>query len=177
MALQGKGGEQGDALMPTLFALGQHDALVAIQAPMRPEERLFAFLDDIYVWSPSPNRIATVHTTMQEELLAHTGIQIDHGKTHLWNRAGVSSAGCVALTVAAKAVDPDAIVWRGDAELNPEDQGVVILGTPLGLGEFVRSCLAKKSVKHEQLVEKILLVPDSALQREPIMLCGWCTDL
>ena len=158
--LQGEGGEQGDALMPTLFALGQHDALVAIQARLSPEERLFAFLDDIFVWSPFPNRMATVHTTMQEELLAHTGIQIHHSKTQLWNRAGVAPAGSVALTVAAKAVDPDAIVWRGDAELNPEDRGVVILVTPLGHEEFVRSHLAKKSVKHDQLVEKILLVPD-----------------
>ena len=29
--LQGEGGEQGDAVMPALFDLGQHDALVAIQ--------------------------------------------------------------------------------------------------------------------------------------------------
>ena len=29
--LQGEGGEQGDALMPALFSLGQHDTLVAIQ--------------------------------------------------------------------------------------------------------------------------------------------------
>ena len=69
-----------DALKPALFALGQHDALLAIQDRLRPEERLFAFLDDIYVWSPSPNRMATLHTTMQEQLLAHTGIQIHHGK-------------------------------------------------------------------------------------------------
>ena len=29
---QGEGGEQGDPLMPMLFALGQHPALLAIQA-------------------------------------------------------------------------------------------------------------------------------------------------
>ena len=103
---QGEGGEQGDALMPALFVLGQQDALVAIQARLRPEERLFAFQDDICVWSPSPNRMATVHTTMQEELLAHNGIQIHHSKTQLWNRAGVAPAGSIALTVAAKAADP-----------------------------------------------------------------------
>ena len=55
-------------------------------------------------------------------------------------------------------------MWRGDAELNPEDQGAVVLGTPLGHEEFVRSNLAKKSVKHDQLVEKILLVPDPLLR-------------
>ena len=114
--LQGEGGEQGDALMPALFALGQHDALLAIHDRLRPEERLFAFLDDIHIWSPSPNRMATLHTTIQEQLLVHTGIQIHHGKTQLWNRAGVAPAGSVALTAAAQVHDPDAIVWRGDAD-------------------------------------------------------------
>ena len=96
--LQGEGGEQGDALMPALFALGQHDALVAIQARLSPKGRLFAFLDDIYVWSPSPNRVATVHSARQEELLAHTGIHIHHGKTQLWNKAGVALLGFVSCS-------------------------------------------------------------------------------
>ena len=30
--VQGEGGEQGDPLMPALFALGQHSALVVVQA-------------------------------------------------------------------------------------------------------------------------------------------------
>ena len=41
---QGEGGEQGDALMPLLFSLGQNDALKAVQASLRPSGRLFAFL-------------------------------------------------------------------------------------------------------------------------------------
>ena len=32
---QGEGGEQGDALMPALFALGQHNALVTLQLRLR----------------------------------------------------------------------------------------------------------------------------------------------
>ena len=47
--LQGEGGEQGDPLMPLLFSLGQHRALTAIQDLLMEGERLFAFLDDIYV--------------------------------------------------------------------------------------------------------------------------------
>ena len=87
--LQGEGGEQGrlDARIvrswSTRCVAGNFDRL-------RPEERLFAFLDDINIWSPSPNRMATLHTTIQEQLLVHTGIQIHHGKTQLWNRAGVA---------------------------------------------------------------------------------------
>ena len=44
---QGEGGEQGDALMPGLFALGQHQALVAVHDQLTPQERLFAFHDDM----------------------------------------------------------------------------------------------------------------------------------
>ena len=46
--VQGEGGEQGDPLIPTLFALGQHAALVAVQDILFPSEKLFAFLYDIY---------------------------------------------------------------------------------------------------------------------------------
>ena len=42
--LQGKGGEQGDPLMPALFALGQHEALEAIRRVLLPSEKLLAFL-------------------------------------------------------------------------------------------------------------------------------------
>ena len=46
---KGEKGEQGDPLMPLLFSLGQHRALVHVRASLRRGERLFAFLDDIYV--------------------------------------------------------------------------------------------------------------------------------
>ena len=47
---QGEGGEQGDVLMPLLFSsLGQHAVLQAVQDQLLEGERLFAFLDDIYV--------------------------------------------------------------------------------------------------------------------------------
>ena len=49
MIPQGEGGEQGDPLMPLLFSLGMHPALVAAQRRLRPSERIFAFLDDVCV--------------------------------------------------------------------------------------------------------------------------------
>ena len=61
---QGEGGEQGDALMPLLFSLGQHDALRTVQSSLHLEERLFAFLDDIYVVC-KPRRVGVVHTISQ----------------------------------------------------------------------------------------------------------------
>ena len=52
---QGEGGEQGDPLMPLLFSLGQHRALQAVAAQLQDGEKLFAFLDDIYVVCPRPD--------------------------------------------------------------------------------------------------------------------------
>ena len=45
---QGEGGEQGDAMMPLLFSLGQHSALLKVQEQLHEGEFLLAFLDDIY---------------------------------------------------------------------------------------------------------------------------------
>ena len=44
---QGEGGEQGDAMMPLLFSLGQHAALERVQRSLQKGEVLFAFLDDV----------------------------------------------------------------------------------------------------------------------------------
>ena len=65
--LQGEGGEQGDALMLALFALGHHDALVAIQNRLEPGERLMAFLDDIYAVDERPDRTEAVYTAIEQE--------------------------------------------------------------------------------------------------------------
>ena len=53
---QGEGGEQGDALMPLLFAVGQHAALVAAQGRLQQDERILTFLDDMYTTS-DPDRV------------------------------------------------------------------------------------------------------------------------
>ena len=46
---QGEAGEQGDPLMPALFALGLHDTLVKVKEQMQEGEHLFAYLDDVYI--------------------------------------------------------------------------------------------------------------------------------
>ena len=65
--MQGEGGEQGDPLMPLLFSLGQHSALLAINAKLKEGESLIAFLDDLYVLC-SPRRVREVHKVIQDEL-------------------------------------------------------------------------------------------------------------
>ena len=64
---QGEGGEQGDPLMPMLFALGQHSALVAISERLQDGELFFAFLDDLYIKS-SPNKAVECSHTLRQEL-------------------------------------------------------------------------------------------------------------
>ena len=84
---QGEGGEQGDPLMPALFALGQHSALVAVQESSQPTERLMAFLDDVYLVSQL-ERTAAAHRELGHHLWTRAGISLHAGKTQIWNRSG-----------------------------------------------------------------------------------------
>ena len=110
--LQGEGGEQGDALMPLLFAVGQHAALVAVQGRLQQDERIFAFLDDIYTTS-DPDRVGAVYAILQEELHHHCGIRIHTGKYQVWNQGGVRPPACDALELIAQREHPEARVWKG----------------------------------------------------------------
>ena len=81
---QGEGGEQGDPLMPMLFALGQHSSLVAVSDRFRHGECLCAFLDDLYV-AATFEGIVDCHQILVEELWHHAKIRFHHGKTAVWN--------------------------------------------------------------------------------------------
>ena len=162
--VQRKGGEQGDPLMPALFALGQHAALVAGQDPFFPTEKLFSFLDDIYA-VVKPQRVAEVHATLERELWAHARIHIHQGKTQFWNQGRVDPPDCQRIYAAAQAFDPTVVVWRRDATLSTEDQGVTILGTPLGHWDFVEASLQAKSREHDTLFDRLVAVPD--------LQCAW----
>ena len=74
---QGEGGEQGDPLMPMHCSLGQHHALEAVNRSLRPGETLMAFLDDVYVVTPDPERVGVIYTSIQEHLWVHSSIRID----------------------------------------------------------------------------------------------------
>ena len=63
---QGEGGEQGDPLMPLLFCLGQHLALVAVSASLKGGQKLFAFLDDLYIVC-RPERVGAVHALFERQ--------------------------------------------------------------------------------------------------------------
>ena len=102
---QGEGGEEGDAMMPLLYSLGQHRALQAVAEQMQEGEHLFAFLDDT-IFVSSPLRVGPVYATLQESLNVHAGIQIHAGKTQIWNKAGVQPEVCNVLERVARISNP-----------------------------------------------------------------------
>ena len=65
--------------MPLLFCLGQHKALVSVQAQLQEGERLFAYLDDIHVVC-APERVWKVYLILEECLRTKTGINIHLGQ-------------------------------------------------------------------------------------------------
>ena len=109
-----------------MFALGLHRALTAVRERLLPSEKVFAFLDDVYVIC-APHRVFKATEIFEEGLQNHAQISLHHGKT-----AGVPPRGIDILTRAARRVNPEAIVWRGDASLPRGQQGVNILGVPVG---------------------------------------------
>ena len=152
--LEGEGGEQEDPLMPLLYSLGQHGALVATQEELADEETLVAYLDDIWVVSPVPERVSHAYGSLQRNLFSHARIRVHGGKIQVWNRNGIRPEGCDALERIAQAADPTARVWRlsGETDLLPSQQGIVVLGTPLGDPAYIQAHLEKKAAEQRTLL-------------------------
>ena len=137
--LQAEGGEQGDPLMPGLFAVGIHRALRAAHSTLRPGEGPFAFLDDTYITCPV-TRVVPTFRALHSALAEYANIDLHLGKTRVWNAAGVEG-------LAAEVPPPPGRppVWVGAHSLPAEQQSMVVLGTPLGADAFVDAFLRQKS--------------------------------
>ena len=168
---QGEGGENGDPLMPMLFALAQHQAPVQAQARLSGDEKLCAFLDDIYITS-LPGRATEAPTIVGEELWTDAGMHLHHGKTKVWNRGGVEPENIAQLTRMARLVRPDAVVWRGEPELPRNQQGLRVLGVPIGQPEFVRDFLEVKTREQATLFQRIPWVQDTQAAFLLLLMCG-----
>ena len=152
------GGEQGDVLMPLLFSLGQHAALEAVQRHLRQNEKMFAYLDDIYILT-TPDRVGEVYYLLQDALFLHAHIRLHSGKTQVWNKSGTRPQACDALERVARTVNPRAVVWRG-SQLLAHEQGIKVLGTPMGHPAFVAAHLERTTAEHQVLLDRIPHVPD-----------------
>ena len=80
------------------------------------------------------------------------------GKTQVWKRGGHVPPGCDSMQVATQRVDPHARVWRGEGP--SYEQGIRVLGIPIGHVDFVHAQLRSKTEKHRVLHERLLSVQD-----------------
>ena len=100
-----------------------------------------SYLDDNLVVSGS-EKVEHVYTALKEALPT-LPLCVDAGKTRVWNAAGYNSGR----------------VWRGLA-VPTHQQGVKILGAPLGLDDVVQAELELVATDHQVLLDRIPGVPD-----------------
>ena len=82
-------------------------------------------------------------------------MQLNRAKTRIWNAAGEEPANIGDLRPVGG--DP---VWVGDWALPRDQQGLKVLGTPLGSEAFVRNQLVLKREAHDRLLHAIPAVED-----------------
>ena len=92
---QGEGGEQGDPLMPILFAFVNTERQKPRKRGWVRGQHVMAFLDDIHTASKQ-DFLVDVHTAVDEELLTNAQIRLHHGKDasmdeEVWSRTGCLS--------------------------------------------------------------------------------------
>ena len=115
--------------MPSLFSLAQHPALVEFQTHLADGEAVFAYLDDLYVVA-APERIRPLYDLLEEVLWRHARVQLNRGKTRIWNAAGEEPPHIAGLQ------HP---VWVGAWTLPEEHHGMMVLGAPLVTEAYVHS--------------------------------------
>ena len=99
-------------------------------------------------------------------------IHVHHGKTQVWNRGGIEPSGVEEMARAARVVKPDAVVWRGDPLLPTSQQGVKVLGIPIGHTKHVREFLERKTRQQEVLFQRIPSVNDTQAVLLLLTMCG-----
>ena len=133
---------------------------------MHPSTKLMAFLVDVHVVT-TPPRVADSYAHLDRALWEHAGI-----RTQIFNRAGVFPPGCQHILRAGRQLTPPVVVWRGDSALPSDQQGVTILGTPLGHVDFVRAQLRAKIEEHRLLLDRVEAVPDLQCAWLILSFCG-----
>ena len=147
---QAEGGEQGDPLMPALFSLGQRTALQTVHSNLEPGETLFAFLDDVYVVL-LPHRVRPVYDLLQHHLFNQAHIQLNAGKTRVWNQAGQPPPNIQAL-------GPD--VWACSSDTLSQEQGLMVLGAPVGTASYKQQQLQRTREQHNSLLQRLSELED-----------------
>ena len=100
------------------------------------------------VTSPARARTAFDHTAQTVEEIA--GVRSNLGKCRVYNRTGGAAPAGVA--------ELGEEVCRGDRA--PHENGLLVLGTPLGRPEFVAAHVASRMEDERRLLQELPLLPD-----------------
>ena len=123
-------------------------------------ERLFAFPDNI---CPPEVGARVVNKSRDRHPFRDTKLSNAEGR-----KPGVADA----LTKVAQKVKPEAVVWRGDLSLPTSEQGLKVLGVPVGHPECIVRELAQKAEEKSLLSEHIPLVEDVQATWRLLTLCA-----
>lgn len=135
--------------MPALYCLSQHPALAAVQAQLEPNEFLFGFLDDFYAVVPT-HRVRPVLDLLSQHLATHAHVHLHQGKTRFWNAAGRAPPHIQHLPS----------TWLIDPQLPSHEQGLKVLGVPVGSDAYIQHHLRQTTNAHQQLLQHILDLQD-----------------
>ena len=125
-----------------------HAAIQAVHSQLQEGESLYAYLDDVYAMV-EPHRVKPVYDLLAHHLYNHAHIQLNSGKTRVWNLAGVPPPNLEPL---------GADVWVGNPALPPEQ--LTVLGAPLGTPEYQRHHLSQTRASHQALLDEIPSLDD-----------------
>ena len=122
-------GSKATPLMPLLFAFGLHSLHINAGESVAERE---GFLFSLMMCTSFARHTGCSRSTEYWRNCRTMHRSLHHGKAQVWNRVGVPLGETDIFTRAARRVNPDAIVWRGDTSLPRGQQGVKILGVPVG---------------------------------------------
>ena len=148
----------GEVLPFVRMFCGQHRALEAIHREMGANQHIMAFLDDIFMVT-MPQDVGAACAIVQEKLWVHSCIRVHVGKTKVWNRAGIRPFACDVLERIARVQHLQAVVWRG-SDIPTADQGIKVLGTPLGHPDYVTRHLQRVEQEQQVLLDRIPSISD-----------------
>jgi hypothetical protein len=134
---QGEGGEQGDALMPALFALGLHGALAASKLALPFGVEILAYLDDVYIVADRSNAAEAFRVTTQN-ITEMAGVRTHMGKLKVWSAHG----GLVPPGLPVES-------WICNDTVEDNQNGIKVLGSPIGTDAYIRDFCSKRVEEKE----------------------------
>ena len=133
-----------------------------------PTEKVCAFLDDIYLLC-KPDRVRHLYDRVAHHLYENTGIRLNMGKTKVYNHGGFKPRRVEEL----QPQEPNAEkVWVGDHSLPAEEQGVLVLGSPIGTQAFAEAHGQKKLNEELELLDLLPQLPDLQCAWNLLQLCA-----